>query len=85
MRSLPTDRLGVVWAQDLREVAQNELKQVEADLDRESREDGELRDRFQQRWARPASAALNSTLREKIAGAQAACVGGFCVPAGAHQ
>ena len=65
-----------MWAQDLREVAQNELKQVEADLDRESREDGELRDRFQQRWARPASAALNSTLREKIAGAQAVCVGG---------
>ena len=57
--------------QDLREVAQNELKQVEGDLDRESREDGELRDRFQQRWARPASAALNSTLREKIAGAAA--------------
>ena len=60
-------------------MAQNELKQVEADLDRESREDGELRDRFQQRWARPASAALNSTLREKIAGAHAVSVGrGLC-------
>ena len=52
-------------------MAAGELKQVEVDLDRESREDGELRERFQQAWARPASAALNSTLREKIAGTPA--------------
>lgn len=54
--------------QDLRKVAGEELSNVEQDLDRESREDAELKERFGAQWNRPASAALNSNLREKIAG-----------------
>lgn len=55
-------------AQDLRKVAGEELSNVEQDLDRESREDSELKERYGPAWHRPGSAALNSTLREKIAG-----------------
>lgn len=45
-----------------------ELKKVESNLDKESSEDAELRDKYGSRWNRPASAALNSSMREKIAG-----------------
>ena len=54
--------------QDLRRVAMEELKKVESNLDKESSEDAELRDKYGSRWNRPASAALNSSMREKIAG-----------------
>lgn len=54
--------------QDLRRVAIEELKKVETSLDKESSEDAELRDKYGSRWNRPASAALNSSMREKIAG-----------------
>lgn len=54
--------------QDLRRVAIEELKKVETSLDKESSEDAELRDMYGSRWNRPASAALNSSMREKIAG-----------------
>lgn len=57
--------------QDLRRVAIEELKKVESSLDKESSEDAELRDKYGSRWNRPASAALNSSMREKIAGYQA--------------
>ena len=50
-------------------MAVEELGKVEAELARENREDGDLRERHGSRWARPASAALNGTLLEKIAGA----------------
>jgi hypothetical protein len=56
--------------QGLRRVAVEELGKVEGELSRESREDGELRERHGRAWARPASAALNGTLLEKIAGAR---------------
>ena len=55
-------------SQDLRRVAIEELKKVESNLDKESSEDAELRDKYGSRWNRPASAALNSSMREKIAG-----------------
>lgn len=45
-----------------------ELKKVEIILDKESAEDAQLRDKYGSRWNRPASAALNSSMREKIAG-----------------
>ena len=41
---------------------------METSLDKESAEDAELRDKYGSRWNRPASAALNSSMREKIAG-----------------
>ena len=41
---------------------------MESTLDKESAEDAELRDKYGSRWNRPASAALNSSMREKIAG-----------------
>ena len=41
---------------------------MESNLDKESSEDAELRDKYGSRWNRPASAALNSSMREKIAG-----------------
>lgn len=53
---------------DLRRVAIDELKKVESALDKESKEDAELREKYSSRWNRPASAALNSSMREKIAG-----------------
>ena len=49
-------------------MAIEELKKVESSLDKESSEDAELRDKYGSRWNRPASAALNSSMREKIAG-----------------
>jgi hypothetical protein len=45
---------------------------VEAQLAKEAKEDAELRERHGATWNRPSSAALNSTLMEKIAGG--ACV-----------
>ena len=54
--------------QDLRRVAIEELKKVENALDKESKDDAELREKYGSRWNRPASAALNSSMREKIAG-----------------
>ena len=54
--------------QGLRRVAVEELGKVEAELAREAREDSELRERHGSAWHRPSSAALNSTLMEKIAG-----------------
>lgn len=48
-----------------------ELKKVESVLDKESANDAELRDKYGSRWNRPASAALNSSMREKVAGYQA--------------
>jgi len=54
--------------QDLRRVSIEELKKVESSLDKESSEDAEMRDKYGSRWNRPASAALNSSMREKIAG-----------------
>lgn len=54
--------------QDLRRVSIEELKKVESSLDKESSEDAEMRDKYSSRWNRPASAALNSSMREKIAG-----------------
>lgn len=53
---------------DLRRVSIEELKKVESSLDKESSEDAEMRDKYGSRWNRPASAALNSSMREKIAG-----------------
>ena len=55
--------------QALRRVATEDLARVEDDLQREAREDAELRQQYGRTWARPASAALNSTLLEKVAGA----------------
>ena len=55
-------------------MAVEELGKVEAELAREAREDVELRERHGGAWHRPSSAALNSTLMEKIAGAGALCI-----------
>ena len=52
----------------MRRVAIEELKKVERSLDKESSEDAELREKYGSRWNRPASAALNSSIREHIAG-----------------
>lgn len=59
-------------AQELRRVATEDLGRVEGELQREAREDAELRQQYGRAWARPASAALNSTLLEKVAGAHPA-------------
>ena len=50
-------------------MATEDLGRVEGELQREAREDAELRQQYGRAWARPASAALNSTLLEKVAGA----------------
>lgn len=55
--------------QGLRKVAIEELSKVEAQLAKEAKEDADLRERHGAAWHRPSSAALNSTLMEKIAGA----------------
>ncbi|KAK9909798.1 hypothetical protein WJX75_007558 [Coccomyxa subellipsoidea] len=57
--------------QGLRRVAIEELGKVEAELKKEAREDAELRERHGAAWNRPSSAALNSTLLEKVAGYKA--------------
>ena len=49
-------------------MAIEELQKVESSLDKESAQDAELRDKYSSRWNRPASAALNSSMREKVAG-----------------
>ena len=54
--------------QDLRRVAAEDLQKVTDQLDGEAREDAQLREQYGSRWNRPASQALNSTMREKIAG-----------------
>jgi ALIX V-shaped domain binding to HIV len=54
--------------QELRKVAEAELGTVEAELEREAKEDNELRDKYGSEWTRPSSSALNSSLREKVAG-----------------
>lgn len=64
----PCKSVPICLLQDLRRVAMEELKKVESNLDKESSEDAELRDKYGSRWNRPASAALNSSMREKIAG-----------------
>jgi hypothetical protein len=55
-------------SQELRKVAEEELTGVEAELERESSEDNELRDKYGNQWSRATSSALNSTMREKAAG-----------------
>ncbi len=54
--------------QDLRRVAAEDLQKVTDQLDGEAREDAQLREQYGSKWNRPASQALNSTMREKIAG-----------------
>eukprot|EP00891_Asterochloris_glomerata_P000589 jgi/Astpho2/589/e_gw1.00013.8.1_t len=53
---------------DLRRVAAEDLQKVTDQLDGEAREDAQLREQYGSKWNRPASQALNSTMREKIAG-----------------
>lgn len=55
--------------QELRKVAEAELDTVDGELERESKEDHEMRDKYGSDWTRPTSSALNSNLREKVAGA----------------
>ena len=45
-----------------------ELANVEGDLQREAKEDAELRERHGAAWRRPSSAALNAKFLEKVAG-----------------
>lgn len=45
-----------------------ELANVEGDLQREAKEDAELRERHGVAWRRPSSAALNAKFLEKVAG-----------------
>jgi hypothetical protein len=54
--------------QGLRKVAMEELANVEGDLQREAKEDAELRERHGAAWRRPSSAALNAKFLEKVAG-----------------
>lgn len=54
--------------QGLRKVAQDELAKVEEDLQREAKEDAELRERHGSAWRRPSSTALNAKFLEKLAG-----------------
>ncbi len=54
--------------QGLRKVAMEELANVEGDLQREAKEDAELRERHGVTWRRPSSAALNAKFLEKVAG-----------------
>lgn len=56
-------------------MAGEELARVEGELTREAREDAELRQQYGRAWQRPASAALNSTLLEKVAGTRPRCPG----------
>ena len=49
-------------------MAEEELRTVEEELQREAQEDAELRSKYGQRWTRPASVALNTQISEKIAG-----------------
>ena len=59
-------RVGLL--QGLRKVAIDELAKVEGDLQREAREDAELRERHGSAWRRPSSTALNAKFLEKVAG-----------------
>ena len=52
--------------QELRRVAEEELTVAEGMLSDEAAQDGELRVRHGPTWNRPASTALNSSLREKL-------------------
>ena len=49
-------------------MAAEDLQKVADQLDGEAREDAQLREQYGSKWNRPASQALNSTMREKIAG-----------------
>ena len=49
-------------------MAAEDLQKVTDQLDGEAREDAQLREQYGSKWNRPASQALNSTMREKIAG-----------------
>ncbi len=69
-RPRPRPERAARGAQELRRVAGEDLARVEGELTREAREDAELRQQHGRAWARPASAALNSTLLEKVAGAR---------------
>ena len=53
--------------QELRRVAAEELDTAEGQLNAEADEDAGLRSQHGGAWNRPASAALNSSLREKVA------------------
>ncbi|CAL8461578.1 g1109 [Coccomyxa elongata] len=57
--------------QGLRRVAVEELGRVESELKKEAADDSAQRERHGAAWNRPSSAALNSTLMEKIAGYKA--------------
>ena len=67
--------------QDLRRVAAEDLQKVTDQLDGEAREDAQLREQYGSKWNRPASQALNSTMREKIAGEGCVRRTGMQVPA----
>ena len=54
--------------QGLRKVAIDELAKVEGDLQREAKEDAELKERHGAAWRRPSSTALNAKFLEKVAG-----------------
>ena len=60
--------------QGLRKVAIDELAKVEGDLQREAKEDAELKERHKSAWRRPSSTALNAKFMEKVAGERAVCV-----------
>ena len=68
MVQLPNTASLLGWVQELRRVAEEELRAVEDELQREAREDADLRTKYGQRWTRPASVALNTQISEKIAG-----------------
>ena len=64
---LEAQQIGLL--QGLRKVAIDELAKVEGDLQREAKEDAELKERHGSAWRRPSSAALNAKFMEKVAGA----------------
>ncbi len=49
-------------------MAIDELAKVEGDLQREAKEDAELKERHGSAWRRPSSTALNAKFMEKVAG-----------------
>ncbi len=65
--------------QGLRKVAIDELAKVEGDLQREAKEDAELKERHGSAWRRPSSAALNAKFMEKVAGEETHLCCSCCV------
>lgn len=65
---LKSDASCVGLLQGLRKVAIDELAKVEGDLQREAKEDAELKERHGSAWRRPSSTALNAKFLEKVAG-----------------